>query len=201
VTQVARTATALLSDAEVIAASLAEPEQFATIFDRHARLIHRYVARRAERQVADDLVAETFLVAFRSRRQYDVSYRDARPWLYGIATHLITQNWRDEARQLRIRHAAIRDLDVPSHEERIATESAARSMRSQLAAALAGLAARDRDVFILTAWEQLTYDETARALSIPVGTVRSRLHRARTTLQKALTGAGQSATLSEVLGR
>lgn len=90
---------------------------------------------------------------------------------------------------------------MPSHEERIATESTARSMRGQLAAALAGLAAADRDVFVLTAWEQLTYEETARALGIPVGTVRSRLHRARAMLQAALAGTGRSATLREILGK
>ena len=95
-----------LDDAAVIEASRAEPDRFASLFDRHAPYIHRYLARRVGRQAADDLVAETFLVAFRKRAGYDDRYRDARPWLYGIATNLIAQHRREEARQLRLRQAA-----------------------------------------------------------------------------------------------
>jgi DNA-directed RNA polymerase specialized sigma24 family protein len=84
------------ADAGVIERSWHEPEQFAMLFDRHARLIHRYVARRVGGEAADDLVAETFLAAFGKRRRYDTSYSDARPWLYGIATNLIGQHRRDE---------------------------------------------------------------------------------------------------------
>src|SRR5688572_18566387 len=79
-------------DAAVIAASLATPERFAVIFDRHAPYIHRYLARRLGAEVADDLVGETFLVAFRKRGRYDGQRHDARPWLYGIATNLLGQH-------------------------------------------------------------------------------------------------------------
>ena len=95
-----------LDDAAVIEASRAEPDRFASLFDRHAPYIHRYLARRVGRQAADDLVAETFLVAFRKRAGYDRRYRDARPWLYGIATNLVAQHRREEARQFRLRQAA-----------------------------------------------------------------------------------------------
>jgi RNA polymerase sigma-70 factor (ECF subfamily) len=81
-------------DAAVIEASHAEPDQFAIVFERHAPHIHRYLARRVGKQAADDLVAETFLVAFGKRRAYDARYRDARPWLYGIATILVGQHRR-----------------------------------------------------------------------------------------------------------
>jgi Sigma-70 region 2 len=77
------------NDATVIERSWRDPEQFATLFDRYAPLIHRYINRRVGRQAADDLVAETFLAAFRKRRGYDLSYADARPWLYGMATNLL----------------------------------------------------------------------------------------------------------------
>jgi len=189
----------LADDADVIERSWDDPEQFAALFDRHAPRIHRYVARRAGREVADDLVAETFLAAFAKRRGYDLGYADAGPWLYGIATNLVGQHRRDEVRQFRIRQAAIPELDVPGHAERVAGDVTARALRGLLAAALARLPGGDRDVLILIAWEQLTYAETARALGIPVGTVRSRLSRVRTRLREEIAGASSVATLEEIL--
>src|SRR2546429_4661374 len=86
-----------LDDGAVIGAPRPEPDRFASLSDRHAPYIHRYLARRVGRQAADDLVAETFLVAFRKRARYDPRHHDARPWLYGIATNLIAQHRREEA--------------------------------------------------------------------------------------------------------
>jgi len=118
---------AVPDDAAIIKASAADPEWFAVLFDRHAPFIHRYVARRAARRVADDLVAETFLAAFRRRRDYNLHHLDARPWLYGIATNLIGQHRRAETRQLRIRLAARSGLDYPGHDDRVAGGITARS--------------------------------------------------------------------------
>ena len=173
-------------DAAIIERSWREPERFAMLFDRHAARIHRYVARRVGREAADDLVAETFLAAFAKRRGYFTAYRDAGPWLYGIATNLVGQHRREEVRQFRIRQAAWPELAEPGHDERVVGDVTARSVRHQLAAALAALADGDRDVLVLIAWEQLSYTETARALAIPVGTVRSRLNRARARLRATL---------------
>ncbi|MGH3123557.1 MAG: RNA polymerase sigma factor [Streptosporangiaceae bacterium] len=186
-------------DAMVIAESLVDPDRFAVLFDRHAPVIHRYAGRRAGPQAADDLVAETFLAAFRRRGSYDQSYRDARPWLYGIATNLISQHRRDEIRQIRIRQAVVPEQDHPGHGDRVAADVTAGAMRGLLTAALAGLGAGDRDVLLLIAWEQLTYDETACALGIPVGTVRSRLNRARSVLRATLASTGAAGTLREIL--
>jgi RNA polymerase sigma factor (sigma-70 family) len=186
-------------DAVCIERSWREPEQFAVLFDRHAPRIHRYVARRVGPGMADDLVAETFLAAFSKRRRYDTAYPDAGPWLYGIATNLIGQHRRDEARQFRIRQAVIPELDPPGHAERVAADVTAGSVRDLLAAALSGLADGDRDVVVLIAWEQLTYEETARALDIPVGTVRSRLNRARAQLRRALSETDRDETFEEIL--
>lgn len=198
-TAMPRDAPAVADDAEIIERSWLDTEQFAVLFDRHAPLIHRYAARRLGREAADDLVAETFLAAFRKRQRYDRSHPDARPWLYGIATNLIGQYRREEQRQYRILQAALPDPDLPGHADRVAADETARSVRGPLTAALAGLAARDRDVLILVAWEQLSYDETARALAIPVGTVRSRLSRARTQIRAALAAVGSSDTIREIL--
>jgi RNA polymerase sigma-70 factor (ECF subfamily) len=188
-----------LDDAAVIEASRAEPDRFASLFDRHAPYIHRYLARRVGTQAADDLVAETFLVAFRKRTGYDPRFPDARPWLYGIATNLIARHRREEARQLRLRQATGPDPVQHDHAERAALDVTAQSVRFLLASPLAKLARPDRDVLLLIAWEQLTYDEVARALDIPVGTVRSRLHRARTKIREALAGTPAAATYKEIL--
>jgi RNA polymerase sigma factor (sigma-70 family) len=185
-------------DAAVIESSWLEPERFAALFDRHAPHIHRYLARRAGRQVADDLVAETFLTAFAKRDRYDLGYSDARPWLYGIATNLVGQHRRDEARQYRIRQGAVAEPEVPDHADRVAAGVTAQAMRALLDAALAALPAGDRDVLLLIAWEQLTYQEVSRALAIPAGTVRSRLHRARTKVRQALAGTDAAATYEEL---
>jgi RNA polymerase sigma factor (sigma-70 family) len=175
-----------VTDAQVIAASCDEPERFAALFDRHASHIHRYLARRAGPQAAEDLVAETFLAAFGQRRGYDAGYHDARPWLYGIATNILGRFRREEARQFRLLQAAGPDQGQSDCSDRTVVSLTARSTRPRLTAALADLAAGDRDVLLLVAWEDLSYEEVARALSIPVGTVRSRLHRARLNLRQAL---------------
>jgi RNA polymerase sigma factor (sigma-70 family) len=185
-------------DAAVIESSWLEPERFAVLFDRHAPHIHRYLARRAGRQVADDLVAETFLTAFAKRDRYDLGYSDARPWLYGIATNLVGQHHRDEARQYRIMQRAVAEPDVPDHADRVAAGVTAQATRARLDGALAGLPAGDRDVLLLIAWEQLTYQEVSRALAIPAGTVRSRLHRARAKVRQVLAGTDAAATYEEL---
>ena len=189
---------AAADDAAVIERSWREPERFAVLFDRHAPHIHRYLARRAGREVADDLVAETFLAAFAKRDRYDLSRADARPWLYGIATNLVGQHRRDEARQYRISQVTATGPEVPGHAERVAAEVTAQAMRPVLDAALAALPAGDRDVLLLIAWEQLTYQEVSQALAIPVGTVRSRLNRARTKVRQVLAGTDAAATYEEI---
>src|ERR1022692_4468830 len=90
------------------------------------------------------------------------------------------------------------DLEVPGHADRVAVDVTAQAMRTLLDAALAALPAGDRDVLLLIAWEQLTYKEVSRALAIPVGTVQSRLHRARTKVRQVLAGTEAGATYEEL---
>ncbi|MFF7649902.1 RNA polymerase sigma factor [Streptomyces sp. NPDC007983] len=173
-------------DAAVVARSLEQPETFATLYDRYAPDIHRYVARRLGDGAADDVTAETFLIAFRGRARYDQRRGTARPWLYGIAANLIGKHRRAEVRALRALARTGIDPVAESWVERADSRVAAEATRRPLAAALAGLSARDRHVLLLIAWADLSYQEVAEALSIPVGTVRSRLNRARRTVRSAL---------------
>jgi RNA polymerase sigma factor (sigma-70 family) len=186
---VERGAVAGMSDGQLIAASRATPEHFAAIFDRHAPAVHAYLARRIGRD-ADDLLAETFLVAFERRERYRTAVTDARPWLLGIATNLLRRRAREEVRLYRaLARTGIDPVGgnaAPSPAERVAERVDASHAVRALAGTLADLPRRDRDALLLLAWGGLDYQEIARALGVPVGTVRSRLHRARSRLRGAL---------------
>ncbi|GAA1289799.1 DNA-directed RNA polymerase sigma-70 factor [Planotetraspora silvatica] len=173
-------------DAEVIAASLSDSECFAAIFDRHVEVIHHYIARRVGTDAADDIVAETFLAAFRRRSVYDVSRSDARPWLYGIATTLVARHRRSEVRYLRALSRTGVDPLPESLADGVVNRLITHDQKRRLAGALATLGQGDRDALLLVVWGELTYEETARALDIPLGTVRSRLNRARRKLRAQL---------------
>ncbi|MFD8601540.1 RNA polymerase subunit sigma-70 [Streptomyces sp. TSRI0445] len=170
-------------DADVIAQSLDEPELFAGLYDRHAPDIHRYAARRLGEGAADDITAETFLIAFRTRARYDTAHRLARPWLYGIAANLIGKHRRTEVRVLKALARTGHDPVAASWSDRSDDRIA---VQAPLAGALAALSPGDRHVLLLVAWADLGYQEVAEALRIPLGTVRSRLNRARRKVREAL---------------
>ena len=178
-------------DSGLIAESCRVPERFGAVFDRHAAAIHGYISRRLGRDAADDLVAETFLVAFRQRGGYDQDQPSARPWLYGIATRLISRRRREEVRFFRaIARTGIDPVADPVAEP-VADESVrradARALHRRLAGALAGLSTADRDALLLIA-DGLSYQEAARALGVPAGTLSSRVARARRKLRAGLGG-------------
>ena len=175
-------------DGEIIAPSHSEPELFALLFQRHATGIGRYAARRLGPGPAEDVVAETFLIAFRQRGRYDPARHDARPWLYGIAGNLIRRHHRDEVRQLRALARTGVDPAVESFTDQADARLAASAASRTVAAAIAELDADQRDVLLLITWAGLTYDQGAEALGIPEGTARSRMNRARTRLRAALGG-------------
>jgi RNA polymerase sigma factor (sigma-70 family) len=177
---------ALPSDTELISRSVDDPQLFAGLFDRHAATVHRYLGRRVG-ELADDLLSETFLVAFRRRASYRPAHVEVRPWLLGIATNLVHGHVRAERRRYRALARAGAEPAVPGTDPADSTDRlAAQALRGPLAAALAGLKPRDRDVLLLFAWEQLSYEEIAAVLDVPVGTVRSRLNRARRLTRAAL---------------
>ena len=177
-------------DATVIESSGKEPEAFGAIFGRHATEIHRFAERRLGGGLAEDVVGEVFLVAFRRRGGYDPAYRDARPWLYGIASNVIRRHRHAESRAYLALARSGADPVMVSPADDALDRVAASAHRRALGAALARLSADDRDTLLLVAWGGLSYEETARALRIPVGTVRSRLNRSRRKLRHALAGTG-----------
>jgi RNA polymerase sigma-70 factor (ECF subfamily) len=178
-----------VDDAEVIVGSLTRPELFAQVYDRHAVAVHRFLARRVGTQLADDLAAQTMLTAFDTRRRFDPAHSSALPWLYGIATNVLRRHARASVRHLR----ALSRLDPypleARHDEDVSDRVSAEAAGRELAAGLARLNQHERDVLLLVAWEGLGYEEVALALGIPLGTVRSRLHRARTKMRTALVEA------------
>jgi RNA polymerase sigma factor (sigma-70 family) len=176
------------TDAAAIRASLADPDRFALIYDRYAAMLYRYAYQRVGPEIADDVVAEAFLAAFRGRASYDVDRQDARPWLFGILTREIAAHGRRERARFRAMARSAHDTVQDGPADQVAARVVAGAARGPLAAALAGLSRGDRDVLLLVAWGQLSYDEVADALRIPQGTVASRLNRARRKVRKALGG-------------
>lgn len=186
------------TDAALIERSWRDPEVFAGLYDRHAPTLHRYVTRRLGLTVADDIVADTFLDAFRRRGTYDIAFADARPWLYGIAANLIGKHARAEVRMLRAYARTGTDpVLTVGHADDADSRIASAAVQRELAAALARLAEGDREVLLMIAWADLSYAEVAAALRIPVGTVRSRLHRARSRIRAALGGTDPTAIREE----
>ncbi|MEU4158064.1 RNA polymerase sigma factor [Actinoplanes sp. NPDC026670] len=174
-----------LADDVLIRESMREPEQFAPLFDRHAVAIHRYLARRIGTP-ADDLLAETFLIAFRRRAAYQPQGLEVRPWLFGIATNVLHRHVRQEERRYRALARVAREQAAPHDDDRADDRVDAAALRADLAAALAKLKPGDRDALLLLAYAQLSYAEIAATLDIPVGTVRSRINRARKVTRAAL---------------
>ena len=174
------------TDRQIIERSRADPAAFAELYDRHHRLVHRYAARRTNQETADDVLSETFLVAFEQRGRFDPSRGEAQAWLLGIATTLLKKHRRVEEREWRSFTAADAASSTEDNEFTGDVESRldAYAQMRRLRSAVNGLAKGDRDALLLYAWGDLDYEGVASALGIPVGTVRSRLNRARKKLQR-----------------
>lgn len=175
------------TDSEIITRSLTQPEAFADVFDRHARAVNAFAAYRVGRSVAEDVLSETFLVAFRRRADFDRDAESALPWLIGIASRLIRRYRAVEARHwlsfmastTREDHTSLGGLEEAM--SRVDAEREVAALKSRIAA----LAPRDRETLLLYAWQGMSYEEISDALGIPVGTVRSRLNRVRKRLDSA----------------
>ncbi len=172
------------TDADSIVGSWEDPAHFAEVFDRHYDAIHRFLWTRVGRR-AEDLTAEVFKIAFQQRDRYDPDYPSAKPWLFGIAARLAKQQHREEA---QAQEAASRMGSEPAAVTQSSPEHRLHELApsSSVAHALMQLPARDREPLLLHVWDDLSYDDVARVLDIPLGTVRSRIHRAREDLRVRL---------------
>ncbi len=167
----------------MVARATLSPEPIEGLFNAHFRSIYRFAACRVVRDAAVDVAAETFVQALRSAHRLDPA-RDARAWLFGIASNLIRHHCRAEERRMRA-YAAV----AGQSEARDTNDHPAESEnppKARLVEALMRLDARDREALLLFAWADLSYEEIATALDIPLGTVRSRIHRSRRALRESL---------------
>jgi len=178
------------SDAEVIGRSLGEPEAFGLIYDRHAATLLRFLGRRVGAKVAEGLVGELFRIAFERRKTFDASRATALPWLYGIGSNLLLKHRRDEARRLRAGARMAAGLEA-ADARASARALDARVLFPRVADAIEALPDGEREALLLFAWEELSYQGVAEALELPIGTVRSRLNRARARLRELLDAKGK----------
>ncbi|MFI5617774.1 RNA polymerase sigma factor [Streptomyces sp. NPDC051567] len=162
-----------------------DPEAFRELFRDHAPLVHRHAVRvTGDRAIAEDIVSLTFLEAWRLRDRLLDHEAGPRPWLMGIAVNVL----RNASRAARRHQAALGRLPardtVPDFADELVGRMADADQLAAAQRALKKLRRTEREVFTLCVWSGLGYAEAAAALDVPVGTVRSRLSRARTRLRK-----------------
>jgi RNA polymerase sigma factor (sigma-70 family) len=178
-------------DAELIARSLdGDEDAFVAVVRRHEAAVGAYLARRAGRELAEDLLGDVWVAALGSRARYDRSYPDARPWLFGVAHNALRRHWRS-----RPAEEPVADMTAMAAgwdpwaavDSRVDAETVLRH-------ALARLRPEQREIVTLVAWEDLTVADAGRALGLPPGTARRCLHEARTALRNA---PGMTALLAD----
>ena len=157
---------------------------FGELFDAHAQAVYRYaVWSDGDHANAEDVVSLTFLEAWRIRGTLRPDGESLRPWLLGIATNVL-RNRRRTALRYRAALKRVPAADtLPDFAEDVVGRMHDAEQVAAVTTALRRLRRSDREVFVLCVWQELDYNAAAEALGIPVGTVRSRLSRARTRLR------------------
>jgi RNA polymerase sigma factor (sigma-70 family) len=172
------------SDGELMAGLPRRPELMGVLYERHARVVFRYLARRAGPLAAEDLLSEVFIAALSaSSRVVAHDSGGALPWLYGIGLNVLRRHFRQQPAL-----GVTRDfgMDWDAVDDRLD----AWAERGRLRAALAALTDSDRELLLLVGWEGLSQAEAATALGISPGAARVRLHRARKRALSALEEPG-----------
>ncbi len=182
----------VLSDSELWQRAVAgEPSAFGELFERHSRAIYMFAFRRtADWTLAEDLTSVVFLEAWRRRGDVRLAHESALPWLFGIATNVL----RNARRSLRRHRAALDRLavdDEPDFADDLAERLDDRRQMREILLSYAKLPRREQEVVALCRWSGLSYEEAAVALELPIGTVRSRLARARRRLGELDSTSGQ----------
>ncbi len=165
-------------------------EDFEAVFREHFASVHRFIARRVGRALAEDLAADVFATAYRRRDAYQPERGSLRSWLYGIAANVVRGHWRDEQQLLeldaRVAHESPGPLTAAQFADAADERVIAVTLAPRIAGALAALNREQREVLLLHAWADLSHEEIAAALGIAQGTARSRLSRARAALRAQL---------------
>lgn len=164
-----------------------DPDAFAELYDQYARSVYNHAFRlTADWSVAEDVMSATFMEAWRRRTSIEADGGSLRPWLLGIATNVARSHYRSNRRYRAAAGAAAAAgvAEVADHAEETAGRVDDRRRIAATLTALGSLRRPEREVLVLCLWEGLEYADAARALGIPVGTVRSRLSRARGRLRK-----------------
>jgi RNA polymerase sigma factor (sigma-70 family) len=175
-----------MNDSEIIERSAHEPEVFGAIFDRHFDAIAGFCIRRVGNTDGEDIAGNVFRWAFENRERFDLAHGDARPWLFGIANNLVREARRSAGRQkLAYDRWTTREVaDSTEIASQVAEAVDAQRDLSIVFAVLNQQPIEDVETLLLYAWEQLTYAEIAEALAVPIGTVRSRIHRVRRHIEE-----------------
>ena len=171
--------------------AMVDADSVRSMYDDHAASLFAYFARRVGRELAEDLLAETFRAAIESYPTFDSARGSEKAWLFGIATNLLRRHWRTERRRLLAleRSASIRAVDIDpliGLAEGVANRIDAETDAARLLRAVVDLPAEDRDLLFLSGWERLNSTEIGQALEIAPATVRSRLHRIRGDLRRSI---------------
>lgn len=175
-------------DDELLAAVQRDGAKFEVVFDRYFVAIHRYLQHRIGTSAADDLASETFARAFAARHRARTVDGSLRAWLYAIASNLVADELRSRQQagraEQRVRDTSQTTLDPATA---WAADPTGRLHRNpDLSAAVLKLRPEEREALLLLAWGELSYGEIAEATGVATATVRTRIHRARTTLRARL---------------
>lgn len=171
---------------QLVGKSVGSPTVFAEVFDRYHDQIFTYLARRVGTDKAGDLASEVFTRAFRQRETFDPTLGAVIAWLYGIATRVLSEHRKAEHRHWK-RLERVASIEPTGSDDFVAVDlrldSGAKLERTLKH--LSDLSEDQRDALLLVAWEELSYQNAALALNCPIGTVRSRVARARAALHEA----------------
>lgn len=159
---------------------------FGVLYDRHCDAIFRYLARRLDsRELAEDLLSTVFLEAWRGRSRARPDTGSPLPWLFGIARMTLRRNTRTAIRARRALARLTADGVQADHADGVVEALDREADARRVLLAFRRLRQIDQDVIELCLWQGFDYESAAVSLGVPVGTVKSRLSRARARLQKA----------------
>jgi RNA polymerase sigma-70 factor (ECF subfamily) len=177
---------------EAVVSSAEHPHRFEAVFEQYHKAVYEYLARSVGRDRADEYAGDVFVAAFTARVRYDPELGTVRAWLFGIAANVRHTRTRSDWRGQRAWSRVGGDRDAQEGGFEVVEEGLDYGRElAWVTEYLQHLSDADRDILVLYAWGELSYGEIAQALDVEVGTVRSRLSRARSRLRELLAANGE----------